>query len=56
MDESVFQAFLPELVDIRRRLHQMPETGYEERQTSALVADLMEGRKPAIDITGMTLA
>ena len=43
MDESVFQAFLPELVDIRRRLHQMPETGYEERQTSALVADLMEG-------------
>lgn len=43
MDESVFQAFLPELVDIRRRLHQMPETGYEERQTSAFVADLMEG-------------
>ncbi|CAI9400570.1 Hippurate hydrolase [Pleomorphomonas sp. T1.2MG-36] len=43
MDESVFQAFLPELVDIRRRLHQMPETGYEERQTSAFVADLLEG-------------
>ncbi len=43
MDESVFRTFLPELVDIRRRLHQMPETGYEERQTSAFVADLMEG-------------
>lgn len=43
MDETVFRAFLPELVAIRHRLHQMPETGYEERQTSAFVADLLEG-------------
>ncbi|PIO98163.1 M20 aminoacylase family protein [Pleomorphomonas carboxyditropha] len=43
MTETVFRAFLPELVDIRRRLHQMPETGYEERQTSAFVADLLSG-------------
>lgn len=43
MDESVFRTFLPELVDIRRRLHQMPEAGYQERQTSAFVADLLEG-------------
>lgn len=43
MDETVFRAFLPELVAIRRRLHQMPETGYEERQTSAFVADLLSG-------------
>ncbi|WP_370673898.1 M20 aminoacylase family protein [Pleomorphomonas sp. PLEO] len=43
MDEAVFGAFLPELVAIRRRLHQMPETGYEERQTSAFVADLLSG-------------
>ncbi|SCM74299.1 Hippurate hydrolase [uncultured Pleomorphomonas sp.] len=43
MTETVFRAFLPELVDIRHRLHQMPETGYEERQTSAFVADLLSG-------------
>lgn len=43
MDESAFRAFLPELVAIRRRLHQTPETGYEERQTSAFVADLLSG-------------
>lgn len=43
MDESVFRAFLPELVAIRHRLHQMPETGYEERQTSAFAADLLSG-------------
>ncbi len=43
MDESAFRAFLPELVNIRQRLHQMPEGGYEERQTSAFVADLLSG-------------
>lgn len=43
MDETVFRAFLPELVAIRHRLHQIPETGYQERQTSAFVADLLEG-------------
>lgn len=43
MDETAFRAFLPELVAIRHRLHQMPETGYEERQTSAFVADLLSG-------------
>lgn len=43
MDETVFRAFLPELVAIRHRLHQMPESGYEERQTSAFVADLLSG-------------
>ena len=43
MDDTAFRAFLPELVAIRHRLHQMPETGYEERQTSAFVADLLSG-------------
>ncbi|WP_026791218.1 M20 aminoacylase family protein [Pleomorphomonas oryzae] len=43
MSEIAFRSFLPELVAIRRRLHQMPETGYEERQTSAFVADLLSG-------------
>lgn len=43
MSEIAFRDFLPELVAIRRRLHQMPETGYEERQTSAFVADLLSG-------------
>lgn len=41
MDETAFRAFLPELIDIRHRLHQMPEHGYEERQTSAFVAGLL---------------
>jgi len=41
MSETAFRAFLPELVGIRHRLHQMPETGYEERQTSAFVAGLL---------------
>ena len=43
MSDAAFRAFLPELVAIRRRLHQMPEAGYEERQTSAFVADLLSG-------------
>jgi hippurate hydrolase len=43
MTDTAFGAFLPELVDIRHRLHQMPETGFEERQTSAFVAGLLEG-------------
>ena len=41
MTDTAFGAFLPELVDIRHRLHQMPETGFEERQTSAFVAGLL---------------
>lgn len=41
MNDAAFRAFLPELVEIRHKLHQMPETGYEERQTSAFVAGLM---------------
>jgi hippurate hydrolase len=43
MTDTAFRAFLPELVDIRHRLHQMPETGFEERQTSAFVAGILEG-------------
>ncbi len=43
MTDTAFRAFLPELVDIRHRLHQMPETGFEERQTSAFVAGLLSG-------------
>jgi hippurate hydrolase len=41
MDNAAFRAFLPELVAIRHKLHQMPEHGYEERQTSAFVAGLL---------------
>ncbi|WP_026782833.1 M20 aminoacylase family protein [Pleomorphomonas koreensis] len=42
MTEAAFRAFLPDLVDIRHRLHQMPESGFEERQTSDFVAGILE--------------
>ena len=37
------QKNLPELIRIRRHFHENPELGFEEFQTSAHIADLMEG-------------
>ncbi|WP_413730074.1 M20 aminoacylase family protein [Sodalis sp. RH22] len=35
--------YLPQLIAIRRDIHQHPETAFEERRTSALVAKTLEG-------------
>ncbi len=45
-------AILPRLVDIRRRLHQYPELGFQERQTADYIAGLLAsfGLKPRVGV------
>src|SRR6478735_4116430 len=42
MSDINFKDFLPELVGIRHRLHQMPEIGLSEVKTSAFIAEQLE--------------
>lgn len=42
MSDINFQAFLPELVDIRHQLHQIPEIGLSEFKTSDFIAAQLE--------------
>ncbi|OCJ13259.1 amidohydrolase [Rhizobium sp. AC44/96] len=42
MSDINFKDFLPELVGIRHRLHQMPEIGLSEVKTSAFIAEHLE--------------
>lgn len=45
-------AILPRLVEIRRRLHQHPELGFQERQTADYIAGLLAslGLKPRVGV------
>ena len=49
MRDASLKDFLPELVEIRHRLHEMPEIGLSEHKTSAYVADLL--RSWGLDVT-----
>ncbi len=40
--EKLIASYLPELVALRRDLHQHPELGFEERRTSGIIAKLLE--------------
>lgn len=42
MNDINFKAFLPQLVDIRHRLHEMPEIGLSEFKTSDFIAAQLE--------------
>ncbi len=42
MRDTNFSEFLPELVDIRHKLHEMPEIGLSEVKTSEFVAELLQ--------------
>ena len=42
MNDIDFQGFLPELVEIRHQLHQMPEIGLSEFKTSDFIARQLE--------------
>lgn len=39
----IIQAILPELIDIRRKLHQNPELSWQEYQTTAFIRSVLEG-------------
>ena len=42
MRDANFSEFLPELVEIRHRLHEMPEIGLSEVKTSEFLAGLLQ--------------
>jgi len=49
MRDASLKDFLPQLAEIRHRLHEMPEIGLSEHKTSAYVADLL--RSWGFDVT-----
>lgn len=42
MSDETISEFLPTLVAIRHRLHQMPELGLSEHKTSSFIAEVLE--------------
>ena len=47
VDRQSLEAWLPEAISIRQRIHQHPELGFEEQHTQAMVVD--ELKKYGVD-------
>lgn len=47
--KEYIQKWLPEMIDIRQRLHQIPELKYEEYKTAALIAETLRSYGIAIE-------
>ncbi len=41
--DPIIQSILPELIDIRRKLHQNPELSWQEYKTTAFIRSVLEG-------------